>query len=153
MKIILIIVLIISDLLTKKIIFNNIDLNTFIPLTNFLDITHIHNYGIAFGLFASILQPRIIIFGGILIIIFLLYWMITTKSNLERWGLLFIISGAISNIGDRFMNNYVLDFIYFHYNQYYWPAFNLADIYISVGIFIVIVQTYNLFRNRLKKND
>ena len=153
MKIILIIVLIISDLLTKKIIFNNIDLNTFIPLTSFLDITHIHNYGIAFGLFVSILQPRIIILGGILIIIFLLYWMITTRSNLERWGLLFIISGAISNIGDRFMNNYVLDFIYFHYNQYYWPAFYLADIYISVGIFIVIVQTYNLFRTRLKKND
>ena len=65
-----------------------------------------------------------------------------TDNNLERLGILFIIAGAISNIGDRFLNNYVLDFIYFHYNQYYWPAFNFADNYISIGVILIIIESY-----------
>jgi len=66
------------------------------------------------------------------------------------WGILLIIIGAISNIGDRLINNYVLDFILLHYNQYYWPAFNFADIYISIGIIIIIIQSFKIFKTRLK---
>ena len=69
------------------------------------------------------------------------------------WGILLIIIGAISNIGDRLINNYVLDFILFHYNQYYWPAFNFADIYISIGIIIIIIQSFKIFKTRLKDNN
>ena len=153
MKFILLIILILFDFLTKKIVFNFIELNNFFPIIPFLDITHIHNYGISFGLFGGIIPAWIIILSGILIIIFLLNWMMKTNNNLERLGIFFIIAGAISNIGDRFLNNYVLDFIYFHYNQYYWPAFNFADIYISFGVLIIIINTYNLFKARLNKND
>jgi len=153
MKLILLVILILFDFLTKKIVFNFIELNNFFPIIPFLDITHIHNYGISFGLFAGIIPAWMIILSGIFIIIFLLNWMMKTDNNLERLGILFIIAGAISNIGDRFLNNYVLDFIYFHYNQYYWPAFNFADIYISFGVLIIIINTYNLFKDRLNKND
>ena len=153
MKIVLLIVLIVIDFLTKKIVFNYIELNNFIPITFFMDITHIHNYGITFGLFAGSISSWVIILCGFLIIILLLYWMIIANNNLERLGLLFIIAGAISNIGDRYMNNYVLDFIYFHYNQYYWPAFNFADVYISIGFLIIIVETYKIFKTRLKENN
>ena len=59
----------------------------------------------------------------------------------------------LANISDRFINNYVLDFIYFHYNQYYWPAFNFADIYISIGIVIIIIQSFKIFQTRIKDNN
>ena len=74
--------------------------------------------------------------------------MIKTHNNLEKWALLIIIAGALSNIIDRTMNGYVLDFIYLHYKDFYWPAFNFADIYISIGVCIVILQ---LLRDFLKK--
>ena len=118
-KFLIFIFLIVLDFLSKKWISNSIDLNHFVAITFFLDIAHIHNFGISFGLFAEILHVNII--------------------TLERWGLLFIISGAISNISDRILNSYVVDFIYLYYNNFYWPAFNFADIYITIGIMIVLI--------------
>ena len=154
MKLFIFFLLILIDYCSKKLIFNLIDLNNFISVLPFMDITHIHNFGISFGLFAHTLPSWGIIFCGILIIIFLFYWIIQTTNNLERWGLLLIIAGAISNIGDRLFNNYVLDFIYFHYNQYYWPAFNFADIYISIGVILIIIESYKILKTKLKeKND
>ena len=58
----------------------------------------------------------------------------------EQWGLFIIICGATANIIDRSYNGYVIDFLYFHINQLYWPAFNFADIYISIGIIMIIAN-------------
>lgn len=153
MKIIVLLLLILADFITKKLVYNLIDLNNFTKITFFFDITHIHNYGISFGLFADFLPPWIIISVGLVIIIFLFNWMLNTKSMIEKWAILFIIAGAISNIGDRIINNYVLDFIYFHYNQYYWPAFNFADIYISLGILLFIFKFYKLLITSLRGDN
>ena len=108
------IVLIIFDLLSKKIVFESIDLYTFIPLTFFLELTHIHNFGISFGLFASFISPWIIVVIGLLVVAFIFYLMISASDNLEKWSLLIIISGAIANIFDRIFNGYVIDFIDSH---------------------------------------
>ena len=62
------------------------------------------------------------------------------QDKFEYWGLFIIICGAVANIFDRFVNGYVIDLIYFHINQYYWPAFNFADIYISVGIIMILLN-------------
>ena len=146
-------VLVTLDLLSKKFIFDSIDLNTFIPLTFFLDITHIHNYGIAFGLFSDVLPIWFIVLSGILLTIFLLFWMFKTSNVLEKWGILLIIAGAISNISDRLLNNYVLDFIFLHYKHYYWPAFNFADIYISIGVLLIIIEIIRTFKTKTKKKN
>jgi signal peptidase II len=74
--------------------------------------------------------------------------MIRAENKMEKWGLTIIIAGALSNIIDRMMNGYVLDFIYLHYKDFYWPAFNFADIYISVGVFIIVFQ---LLKDMYKK--
>ena len=154
MKLLILILLILLDFLSKKIIFNFIELYKDISIAPFIDITHIHNYGISFGLFAGVLPMWLIVLFGVIIIIFLLFWMFTVSNKLEKWGILLIIAGAISNIGDRLMNNFVLDFIFLHYKHYYWPAFNFADIYISVGVIIIILESYKIFKTRLKKyND
>ncbi len=65
---------------------------------------------------------------------------INSKSIIEKWGLILIVSGAISNTIDRAINNYVLDFIYMHYKEFYWPAFNFADIYITIGFLVIFYQ-------------
>jgi len=150
MKLFIFFLLILLDYSTKKLIFNLIDLHTFISVFPFMDITHIHNYGITFGLFSEILPTWIIIVVGSIFTIFIVFWMFRTSNLLEKWGLLLIIAGAVSNLGDRIINDYVLDFIYMHYQDFYWPAFNFADIYITIGLLIIIYDNSMIFK---KKND
>ena len=124
----------------KYIVFNFIDLFQFIKITNFLDLTHIHNFGVSFGLFSGTIPSLVLIFIGLFVTAFVIYLYINSRDTLERWGLFIIICGAIGNIVDRSINGYVIDFLYLHINQYYWPAFNFADIYISLGIIMIIVN-------------
>ena len=137
-KIIIFLIFLSLDLFSKYLVFNYIDLYKFIKITPFLDITHIHNFGISFGLFSETIPAVFLIIIGVLVVFFIIYLLLNAHDYLEYWGLFIIICGAIANIIDRFVNGYVIDFIYFHINQYYWPAFNFADIYISIGIIMVI---------------
>jgi signal peptidase II len=150
MRLLIVILLIFLDFFSKKIIFYFIELNQLISIMPFIDITHIHNYGIAFGLFTGVLPLWFIVMLGSFMVIFLFFWMFRVSNNLEKWGILLIISGAIANIGDRLINNYVLDLILLHYKQYYWPAFNFADMYISVGVLIIILASYKVYKTKLK---
>ena len=137
------------DILSKKLIFIYLDLNSFLPLTPFLDLTHIHNFGISFGLFAGQLPAWFLSLIGIFIIFCIIYMLIKSKNIIEKWALLMIISGGISNIFDRMINGYVIDFVYLHYSEMYWPAFNFADIYISIGIIIFLYQVLKDMHKRL----
>ena len=139
-KILIFLLLVLLDILSKYIVFNYIDLYQFIKITYFFDITHIHNFGVSFGLFAGTIHFLVLIFIGLLVTAFVMYLYINSRDTLERWGLFIIICGAIGNIVDRSINGYVIDFLYLHINQYYWPAFNFADIYISLGIIMIIVN-------------
>ena len=139
-KTIIFLFLIITDLFSKYIVFNYIDLYRFIKITHFLDVTHIHNFGVSFGLFSETIPSLVLIIFGMLVVFFIIYLFLNSNDILESWGLFFIICGAMSNIIDRFINGYVIDFIYFHINQFYWPAFNFADIYISIGIIMIIIN-------------
>ena len=139
-KIIIFSILVSLDLFSKYLIFNYIDLYKFIKITAFFDITHIHNFGISFGLFSETIPAVFLIMIALLVVFFIIYLLLNAQDNLERWGLFIIICGAIANIIDRFINGYVIDFIYLHINQYYWPAFNIADIYISIGIIMILLN-------------
>lgn len=139
-KIIIFLVLILSDLLSKYFIYNYLDLYQFVKITGFFDITHIHNFGVSFGLFSEIISPRMLIIIGLIVVSFIIYLFLNSTDTLERLGLFVIICGAMANIIDRSINGYVIDFIYFHINKFYWPAFNFADIYISIGIIMILVN-------------
>ena len=142
-------VLVAFDLLSKKIVFDLIDLHTFISLTFFLDLTHIHNFGVSFGLFSGLISPWILIILGLLIVSFIFYLMKSASDTFEEWSLLIIISGALSNIIDRIFNGYVIDFIYFHYKDFFWPAFNFADIYITIGIIMIVINILRKINNSI----
>ena len=142
-------VLVAFDFLSKKIVFDTIDLHTFISLTFFLDLTHIHNFGISFGLFSGLISPWLLIIIGLLVVGFIFYLMKSASDMLEEWSFLIIISGALSNIIDRIFNGYVIDFIYFHYKYFFWPAFNFADIYITIGIIMIVINILRKINNSI----
>ena len=141
-KIIIFFILVSLDLLSKYLVFNFINLYKFIKITPFFDITHIHNFGISFGLFSNTIPAVYLIIIALLVVFFIIYLLLNAKDYLEYWGLFIIICGAIANIIDRFVNGYVIDFIYFHINQYYWPAFNFADAAICLGAGILIYTQF-----------
>tara|TARA_B100002003_G_scaffold61956_1_gene57271 strand:- start:322 stop:777 length:456 start_codon:yes stop_codon:yes gene_type:complete len=149
-KIIIIVFLLIFDLISKQIIYYSIDLNSFLTITSFFDVAHIHNFGISFGFFSGIVSPWIFILVGIIVTGFIFYMLIKSTNHMEKWGLTVIIAGALSNIADRALNGYVTDFIYLHYQDFYWPAFNFADIYISVGICVIVLHLLRDLNKRIK---
>ena len=150
-KILSIFFLFICDIISKQWVFYSIDLNNFISVTFFLDLAHIHNFGISFGLFSGLISPWFFIILGLFITGLIYYMMMQAKNKMEKIGLLIIIAGALSNIFDRAMNGYVIDFIYLHYKDFYWPAFNFADIYISCGVFIIMFKLLMDLHKRLSK--
>tara|TARA_B100001245_G_scaffold203618_1_gene164447 strand:- start:447 stop:902 length:456 start_codon:yes stop_codon:yes gene_type:complete len=149
-KIIIIIFLLIIDLSSKQIIYYSIDLNSFLAVTSFLDIAHIHNFGISFGFLSGTFSPWIFILVGIIVTGVILYMLMKSTNHMEKWGLTAIIAGALSNIADRTLNGYVIDFIYFHYKDFFWPAFNFADIYISLGICVIVLHLLKDLNKRIK---
>ena len=151
-KIIFLIFLIFIDLTTKQLVYHYIKLNNSIFINNFFEIVHIHNKGISFGLFSGLFSPWLIVCISSIVVIIILIMYLKSKNSIEKIGLIFIIVGALSNIIDRIFNGFVIDFIYFHINSFQWPAFNLADIYISIGIIILMLQIFDdLIKKALNK--
>ena len=142
----IIILLIISfififDQISKILIVKHFEIsNQAIILTDFLSLDLIRNDGIAFGLLGfentSIYNLITIIIS--LIIIYVLY-LIKTSNAIMAYFFAMITGGALGNLIDRILYKSVPDFIDFHYNDFHWFIFNVADIFISVGVFGLIV--------------
>ncbi len=141
------ILLIIIDQSTKvytaKIMFNNSFES--IELLPFLNIVFVRNTGISFGLFSDggllnryFFTSFSIIIGCALLIISLL-----AKEKLIKFSLLMISSGAIGNAIDRIYFGGVIDFIDFFIYNFHWPAFNLADVFITLGVILLFFE--NIF--------
>ena len=146
MKLFTILFIIFLDQFLKTIVSNNLEEYEIIKIFSFLNIVNIHNTGISFGLFSGILSFWVILIIVGLVIIALIYWLLNSESNIEKWGLIFILGGAFANFFDRLINKHVIDYIYFQYNKFYWPAFNLADIAITIGIISLIVATFKSYK-------
>ena len=111
--------------------------------SEYLDLTLIWNEGIAFGLmsFENNLYYNILTF--IIIIITIIVLIIGLKNTgLKRYSLLSIFAGSLGNLYDRLFYNAVPDFIDFHINNFHWFIFNVADIFISIGVIIMIMTEF-----------
>jgi signal peptidase II len=124
------------DRLTKVLIIKNLDLHEGIDIASFFSIVHARNFGGVFGfLHGHQYAQYIFTFLPILIACVLAYVIIVHKfSFAKRLALAFILAGAVGNIYDRIAYGNVVDFLDFYYKTYHWPAFNVADMSISVGI-------------------
>ena len=149
-SLLLIFILFSIDRLTKYliVIYSNSSGELIIPITSFLKLNLIWNNGIAFGLlsFQQDLYYNSLTVIIIIITLILSYFMI--KSNyVEKGAFCLIIGGSLGNIFDRIYYSSVVDFIDFHINNFHWFIFNVADIFITIGVIILIVLEI------LKKNE
>ena len=141
-KILVFIICVLFDLFTKFLIQNYLFLNQSIKINQFFDIVYVQNYGVSFGLFSREIPHWVLVLIALFVVILILYLMIISNKNLEKNAYFLIIAGAIGNIIDRILNSYVVDFISLHYEMFYWPAFNFADIYITIGIIMLLVSFF-----------
>ena len=123
-----------ADQLTKHVVTSHLGLDDGIHVVGPFWIHHVQNSGIAFGLFASA-TPIVIVLTGIAIAWMLLFF---TRSGARHpvlpIALGLVAGGSVSNLADRVRLGYVTDFVDFRY----WPAFNLADSFIVVGVAILL---------------
>ena len=130
------------DQWTKALIVQHIPLYKTIPvIPGFLNITHLHNPGVAFGIFAethSNLQQMLLMGAAIfaVCVIFYFYTQADRRYPLMLTGFSLIMGGAVGNLIDRIRINSVVDFIEVYAGHFTWPAFNVADSAITVGVSI-----------------
>lgn len=151
------------DLISKNLIFNYIDqyhqVNSSgqidyneVQIFSFFSLVKVYNTGISFGMFNKINNSNVIftiIQGGIAIA--LLFWLYQVKNLYLTIALGLIIGGAFGNALDRIINGAVADFLDFYIGNYHWPAFNLADSAIFIGVSMLLIDEFFLKKNKFTK--
>jgi signal peptidase II len=130
------------DQITKALVLNHLPLGGSIPvIPGFFDLTHVHNPGGAFGFLSGMSAE----FRGLLFIavsllavglILYFYWQTPVRQRLLAVGLSLIFGGAVGNLVDRVRFGIVVDFLDLYIGELHWPAFNVADSAITVGVLI-----------------
>lgn len=147
---------VIIDQISKWLVVKNVPLYGKLSLLPFLDVTNIRNTGAAFGIFRELPESlRLPLFIAVLItaVIVIIYFLSKTGKNdgLLIFSLSLILGGAVGNSIDRFRLGYVTDFIDFHWfgNQaLHWPPFNLSDSAITIGVILILLDTFILKRGK-----
>ena len=137
---IVIIIFLIMDIISKLIVSRVCTLNNSVSvINNFFSITYTHNYGGALSLFSD--STILITVISIIVIIGIIIYLSKKKINnkIESLGYAFLLGGAIGNLIDRIIYGYVIDFLDFNIFGYNFPIFNIADMGIVIGIFLIIV--------------
>ena len=111
-----------------------------IAYSSFFNLTLVYNRGISFGLLAMPQPWGAWVLTGLtsIITIGLMVWLVRLKGCVMRMSLSLVIGGAIGNLIDRIRFGHVVDFLDIHYGQFHWPAFNVADSMICVGVILLI---------------
>jgi signal peptidase II len=159
--IIIIIFAVFLDLLTKDLAFsyvksftisNNLQFNI-LEVTDFFNLVIVWNNGVSFGMFSSFDNAKYFIFLiNTLSITYLLFWLFRCKKSYIDLALSLIIGGALGNLIDRAINGAVADFLDFHLFGYHWPAFNLADSIVFIGVFMLIFENQFIKKDDKKNN-
>jgi signal peptidase II len=124
-----------------------------VTLLPVLDITHMHNVGAAFSFLASASGWQRWVFIGLagVVSVGIIVWLLRLKERAQgllACGLALVLGGALGNVIDRIRLGYVIDFIHFHWDRAYFPAFNVADSAITVGAACLLLDA--LFEGKRK---
>ena len=137
------------DIVSKNFIQNKIMYGEQVEITSFLSLVHFQNTGAAFSFLSD--QggwQRYFLIAISLLAVLYIPWLINQykKNILIVIGLLLILGGAIGNLYDRISYGYVIDFIYLHIAEFYWPAFNVADSAISLGVLLFLYGSFKSYK-------
>ena len=135
---------ILIDQLSKYWFSTHFSLYEYHALSSWFGFTLLHNAGAAFSFLSNAggWQRWIFVIIAVVISLSLLVWLkrCHVKMVLQPVAIALILGGALGNLVDRIMHGYVIDFILFHYNKWYFPAFNLADSAITVGAILLLLH-------------
>ena len=140
LTIFLAIFVLLSDQLSKLFVVANLGLGDSFEVLPFFNIVRVENTGITFGILKNIAPQFLLIAVSFATIIALLFWIRRNPNFLLPIGV--VIAGALGNIVDRMMRGAVIDFLDFHVYGYHWPAFNIADSAIVIGVFALLIISY-----------
>jgi signal peptidase II len=132
------------DQLSKALIASSLAMHETRPvISGFVNLTRVHNTGAAFGIFAGQASSfRTLVFLSVSILaVVVIFWMLVRLAptqRVEMVALALILGGALGNMLDRVRLGEVVDFIDVYYGSYHWPAFNVADSAISIGVTLLL---------------
>lgn len=143
-RVVFCVLILILDQLTKYAVSHRLALGHSIPVVDGLfNITLVYNPGAAFGMFSTLTDSwrRLMLTGVscIALIVVLRFMLHEAKHDpLSQFALTAILAGALGNLVDRYRLDSVIDFLDFYWKNYHWPAFNVADSAISLGVVALI---------------
>lgn len=133
-----------ADQLTKIAAEAELQLHEAVPVMPFFNLTLAYNEGAAFSFLSDAGGWQRWLFSGLAVVISLVitFWLrrLSSAERLTGFGLALILGGAIGNLIDRLAYGHVIDFIQLYYDRWYWPAFNLADSAITVGVVLLLID-------------
>ena len=137
--------IIVLDQFTKKLIEDSLLVYETIPVLPFFNLTLAYNKGAAFSFLSDQGGWQRWLFSilaiGVSTVLIIWLRMLTVKERLLAIALSFIIGGAIGNLIDRLLFGHVIDFLDFYYKNWHWPAFNVADSAIFIGVVLFLLDT------------
>ena len=142
------IICILIDIITKIIITNTLNLYESIEIiNNFFSITYVRNYGAAWNILSG--SRFLLIFIGIVALILIYKYFIKDEriSKLETLTYGLLLGGIIGNLIDRIVFGYVIDFLDFLIFNYNFPVFNMADTFIVISVFLILIDTFRGEKN------
>ena len=140
------VLVLVLDQATKLYIDRSMALHSSITvIENFFNITYLRNKGAAFGILANSAYrlPFFMLVSAVAVcVIFVVIRRLREDQKLAAFSLSMIFSGALGNLIDRVRLGEVIDFLYVHWYEHYWPAFNVADSAICVGVFLLAIDMF-----------
>ncbi len=127
----------------------------FIPVFPSFNLVMGWNKGISFGIFDTASPPNqwLLIGLALIIVAVLLVWLKRADSRLISVALGMIIGGALGNVMDRIHHGAVADFLDFYVGNFHWPAFNVADAGITIGVIVLVLESFFVGSETDKKDD
>ena len=149
---------IVIDQITKYLIRTSMKMfDAVLIIKDIFQITYIENTGISFGLLGGAENPvkrwALVAIVSVAVIMITCYWLLNRKNNiLFDLSCGFIVGGAIGNLIDRIIKGSVTDFIEIGYKEITWPVFNMADTFVSIGVFLFFIY-YVLYEVKQNASD
>jgi signal peptidase II len=142
------VVVVMLDRWTKVLVTDRFQLFERLPVAPYFDLTRLHNTGAAFSFLASASGWQNWFFAAVALAVsaLLLWWLVHQPAGriVAPLGLSLVLGGALGNLWDRLAQGYVVDFVLLYYERWSFPAFNVADSAITVGVILLLLDGFLL---------
>ena len=138
------VLVILLDQVSKMGVLGHVLEHEVVPVLPCFNLLLTFNKGVSFSLLSSDspYAPLLLSAFALGVAGLLVYWIQKEKNTLTRWGLALILGGAVGNVIDRIRFGAVVDFLDFYWGDYHWPAFNIADSAICIGVAILLFSSF-----------